>query len=74
MGKDHRKGKPVSDAQRSAFGMGVLDGRREARPITDYTQPGDEEKRLRLIRQEIEDRQLARELGVPFEELQDILR
>jgi hypothetical protein len=73
MGKDHRKGRAVSDAQRSAFGMGVLDGRREARPLSDYTQPGDEEKRMRLIRQEIEDRQLARELGVPYEELQQLL-
>ena len=74
MGKDHRKGKAVSMAQRVAFGMGVTDGRREARPISDYTQPGDEDKRMRAVRQEIEDRQLARELGVPFEELQDILR
>ena len=69
MGKDHRKGKAVSDAQRAAFGMGVLEGRREARPITDYSQPGDEEKRLRAVRQAIEDRKLARELGVPLEAL-----
>ena len=67
MGKDHRKGKAVSDAQRAAFGMGVLTGRREARPISDYSQPGDEEKRMREVRQQIEDRKLARELGVPLE-------
>lgn len=69
MGKDHRKGKAVSDAQRVAFGMGVTEGRREARPITDYSQPGDEEKRLRLIKQKIEDIKLAKELGVPLEAL-----
>lgn len=69
MGKDHRKGKAVSDAQRAAFGMGVLTGRREARPITDYSQPGDEEKRMREVRQRLEDRKLARELGVPLEAL-----
>lgn len=69
MGKDHRKKKPVSVAQRVAFGMGVTEERREARPVTDYWQPGNEDKRMREVRQAIEDRKLARELGVPLEAL-----
>lgn len=73
MGKDHRKGKAVSVAQRVAFGMGVTAERRPERPVTDYWAPGGEDKRMRVVRQEIEDRQLARELGVPYEELQQLL-
>lgn len=74
MGKDHRKGKTVSVAQRVAFGMGVTENRREAKQVTDYWAPGDEDKRMRVIRQEIEDRKLAREIGVSYEELQQLIQ
>ena len=74
MGKDHRKGKAVSVAQRVAFGMGVTAERRPERPVTDYWAPGEEDKRMRVVRQEIEDRKLAREIGVSYEELQDLLK
>lgn len=73
MGKDHRKGKAVSVAQRVAFGMGVTAERRPERPVTDYWAPGEEDKRLHAVQQKIEDRKLARDLGIPYEELQQLL-
>jgi hypothetical protein len=69
MSKDHRKKKPVSVAQRVAFGMGVTEGRREARPVTDYWAPTDADKHRRETLQKIEDIKLAKELGVPLEAL-----
>lgn len=69
MGKDHRKGKTATLATRQAFGQGVPVGPVTERSVTDYWAPADEEKRMHDVRQAIEDRKLARELGVPLEAL-----
>jgi hypothetical protein len=68
MGKDHRKGKAVSQAQRLAFGMGVLTAPREARLVSDYWSPTDEARHAGDVRKRIEDIREAREAGLSLEE------
>ena len=68
MGKDHRKGKAVSQAQRLAFGMGVLTARRASTPLSEYWSPTDEARHNGEVRKRIEDLREAQRLGITVEE------
>lgn len=68
MGKDHRRGKAVSQAQRLAFGMGVLVAPRAPTPLSEYWSPTDEARHAGEVRKRIEDIREAREAGLSLEE------